>query len=208
MVPMPPFGLPCAQRKTTLPRYVLAFLMSFSRSDTLAVAISASTPLAGVDPVQPMAATVSLRGVGARIEASATPRVHPFHTGYFSARTFSSPMDFILARPQWRAFWSWEEPVSRAPMSSLSSVRYSNAWEFIAPFPAILTNPALVLSPSALLGEKCSLAKVQFAATIIAARTSNRLFIRALSEIFLFTAQSSTLTRPLTRNNSQRLDRK
>jgi hypothetical protein len=130
------------------------------------------------------------------MDASAVPRVQPFHTGYFSSRTFSNPIDFILASPQLRAFWSCEEPVTRAPMSSLSSVRYSNAWESIAPFPAILTSPDFVLSPSALLGEKCSLAKVQFAATIIAVRTSNRLFIRALSKIFLFTGQSSTLTRP------------
>ena len=56
-------------------------------------------------------------------------------------------------------------------MSSLSSVRYSKAWESIAPFPAILTSPVLVVSASALLGEECSLAKVQFAATIITART-------------------------------------
>src|SRR6516162_1101455 len=61
--------------------------MASSSSKTLAGARSESTPPGGVEPVQPMAATVSFRGVGATMAASAVPRVQPFQTGYFSART-------------------------------------------------------------------------------------------------------------------------
>src|SRR5258705_8889458 len=146
--------------------------------------MSASVPPATVDPVQPMAEMASGRWRGASISASAVPRVQPVHKLHFSVWMFSRPMDFILAAPQSMALRASGLPVTRAPTSSLSSVRSWKAGESIVALPAILTRAGLVVSASALFGAKSSLAKVQFAATSIAARISNRFFIRALSGDF------------------------
>src|SRR5579864_5664745 len=93
-------------------------------------------------------------------------------------------MDFILATLQSTAFRASGLPVTRAPTSSLSSVRNWNADESIVALPAILTSPGLVVSASALFGGANSLANVQFAATSAAATTNIRFFIRALSGKF------------------------
>src|ERR1700752_300597 len=67
---------------------------------------------------------------------------------HFSLWAFSRPMAFILETPQSTAFLSCGEPVTRAPMLSLKSVRYSKAREPIRPSPAILVRAGLVPSSS------------------------------------------------------------
>src|SRR6266576_3707424 len=76
------------------------------------------------------------------------PRVHPRQSWYFSLCTFSRPIAFILATPHSSAFLSTGVPVTREPMSSLSSVRYWKACESIIPSPAILTSAGFVPSSS------------------------------------------------------------
>src|SRR5262249_44853354 len=93
---------------------------------------------------QPIASTCSLRRTGVNNSASAVPRVQPFQMVYFSVCTFSSPMDFIFPAPHSSALRSPGEPVTRAPTSSLSSVKNSNACAFISPSPAIFTSAGMV----------------------------------------------------------------
>src|SRR6266566_737037 len=80
------------------------------------------------------------------------PRVHPRQSWYFSLCTFSMPIAFILATPHSSAFLSAGVPVTREPMSSLSSVRYWKACESIIPSPAILTSAGFVPSSSGPFG--------------------------------------------------------
>src|SRR5438132_7577425 len=61
-------------------------------------------------------------------------------------------MAFILATPHCSAFLSAGDPVTREPMSSLSSVRYWKACESIIPSPAILTSAGFVPSSSGPFG--------------------------------------------------------
>src|SRR3984893_53701 len=131
--------------------------------------ISPSTPLAGVEPVQPMASTCSLCRVGASSSPSAVPRFQPRRSCHFSARTFSSPMARILAMPQSMAFCASGVPVTRAPTLSLSSVKYWNACEFIMPSPAIFVSAGLVPSSSGPL--KRSSARASFTLARLKART-------------------------------------
>ena len=55
----------------------------------------------------------------------------------------------------------------------------------MVPLPAILTRAGLVVSASELFARESSRAKVQFAATIRAARTNFRFFILSLSGHFV-----------------------
>src|SRR6266576_2814916 len=80
------------------------------------------------------------------------PRDHPRQSWYFSLCTFSRPIAFILATPHSSAFLSTGVPVTREPMSSLSSVRYWKACESIIPSPAILTSAGFVPSSSGPFG--------------------------------------------------------
>src|SRR6266566_4518252 len=61
-------------------------------------------------------------------------------------------MAFILATPHCSAFLSAGDPVTREPMSSLSSVRYWKACESIIASPAIFTSAGLVPSSSGPFG--------------------------------------------------------
>src|SRR2546427_3655720 len=61
-------------------------------------------------------------------------------------------MAFILATPHSSAFLSAGVPVTRDPMSSLSSVRYWKACESIIPSPAILMSAGFVPSSSGPFG--------------------------------------------------------
>src|SRR6266478_3173081 len=142
------FGVPLETTSTILPLSRERSLVSCSRSSKFTGTISPSTPLAGVEPVQPMASTCSLWRVGESNSASAVPRFQPRHSCHFSACTFSSPMPRILAMPQSTAFCASGVPVTRAPTLSLSSVKYSNACEFIIPSPAIFVSAGLVPSSS------------------------------------------------------------
>src|SRR5437016_1308312 len=113
---------------------------------------SPSAPAAGVEPVQPNASTCKGFRIGSSNSPCAVPRVHPRQSWYFSLCTFSRPMAFIFPAPQSCAFRSDGVPVTRAPMSSLSSVRYWNACESIIPSPAIFTSAGFVPSSSGPFG--------------------------------------------------------
>src|ERR1700739_4349045 len=78
---------------------------------------------------------------------------------HFSVCTFCRPILFILATPQSVACCAAGELVTRAPISSLSSVKYWKAWEFIRPSPAIRVRACLVPSSSGPLGLPKSLAQ-------------------------------------------------
>src|SRR6266478_5678811 len=71
------FGVPLETTSTILPLSRERSLVSCSRSSKFTGTISPSTPLAGVEPVQPMASTCSLWRVGESNSASAVPRFHP-----------------------------------------------------------------------------------------------------------------------------------
>src|SRR2546421_10503554 len=113
---------------------------------------SPSAPAAGVEPVQPNASTCKGFRIGASNSPCAVPRVHPRQSWYFSLCTFSRPMAFIFPAPQSCAFRSDGVPVTRAPMSSLSSVRYWKACESIIASPAIFTSAGFVPSSSGPFG--------------------------------------------------------
>src|SRR6266700_1423794 len=146
------FGVPCMTTSTIFPESREACLTSSSMSKRFAATTSPSAPPAGVDPVQPIASTCSGRRIGSSNSPCAVPRVQPRQSWYFSACTFSRPMAFILAAPHSSAFRSEGDPVTRAPMSSLSSVRYWKACESIIPSPAILTSDGFVPSSSGPFG--------------------------------------------------------
>ena len=128
-------------------------LISSSMSKRFAATTSPSAPPAGVDPVQPIASTCNCRRIGSSNSPCAVPRVHPRQSWYFSLCTFSRPITFILAAPQSSAFRSDGDAVTRAPMSSLNSVRYWNACESIIPSPAIFTSAGFVPSSSGPFGR-------------------------------------------------------
>src|SRR6267378_7185771 len=146
------FGAPCMITSTIFPESREAFLTSSSISKRFAVTTSPSAPPAGVDPVQPIASTCSGLRIGSSNSPCAVPRVHPRQSWYFSLCTFSRPMAFILATPHSSAFLSAGVPVTRDPMSSLSSVRYWKACESIIPSPAILMSAGFVPSSSGPFG--------------------------------------------------------
>src|SRR5216683_1799523 len=137
---------------TIFPEYFGTFLISSSILKRFAVTTSPSAPPAGVDPVQPMASTCSGLRIGSSNSPCAVPRVQPRQSWYFSMCTFSRPMAFILATPHCSAFLSAGVPVTRAPISSLSSVRYWKACESIIPSPAIFTSAGFVPSSSGPFG--------------------------------------------------------
>src|SRR5882762_10021018 len=146
------FASPCMTTITIFPESREACLTSSSISKRFTVATSPSTPPACDDPVQPIASTCNGLRIGSSNSPCAAPRVHPRQSWYFSVCTFSRPMAFILATPHSSAFLSAGVPVTRAPMSSLSSVRYWKACESIIPWPAILTSAGFVPSSSGPLG--------------------------------------------------------
>src|SRR5713226_4643621 len=146
------FGTPCITTSTIFPERREAFLTSSSMLKRFAVTTSPSAPPAGVDPVQPIASTCSARRIGSSNSPCAVPCVHPRQSWYFSECTFSRPMAFIFATPHSSALLSAGDPVTREPMSSLSSVRYWNARESIIPSPAIFTSAGFVPSSSGPLG--------------------------------------------------------
>src|SRR5712692_9374986 len=146
------FGTPCITTSTIFPERREAFLTSSSMLKRFAVTTSPSAPPAGVDPVQPIASTCSARRIGSSNSPCAVPRVHPRQSWYFSECTFSRPMAFIFATPRSSALLSAGDPVTREPMSSLSSVRYWNARESIIPSPAIFTSAGFVPSSSGPFG--------------------------------------------------------
>src|SRR6266513_1870063 len=146
------FGAPCMITSTIFPESREACLTSSSISKRFTVTTWPSAPPAGVDPVQPMASTCSGLRIGSSNSPCAMPRVHPRQSCYFSVCTFSRPMAFILATPHCSAFLSAGDPVTREPMSSLSSVRYWKACESIIASPAIFTSAGLVPSSSGPFG--------------------------------------------------------
>src|SRR6267143_2735356 len=146
------FVSPCMTTITIFPESRDVFLTSSSISKRFTGTTSPSAPPVGVDPVQPIASTCSGLRIGSSNSPCAVPRVHPRQSWYFSLCTFSRPMAFILATPHSSAFLSAGVPVTRAPMSSLSSVRYWKACESIIPSPAILTSAGFVPSSSGPFG--------------------------------------------------------
>src|SRR5467141_1388305 len=146
------FGSPCMTTSTIFPESRDAFFTSSSMSKRFAVTTSPSAPPAGVDPVHPIASTCSGLRIGSSNSPCAVPRVHPRQSWYFPACTFSRPIAFILATPHSSAFLSAGVPVTRDPMSSLSSVRYWKACESIIHSPAILMSAGFVPSSSGPFG--------------------------------------------------------
>src|SRR6266403_2252443 len=146
------FGSPCMTTITIFPESRDVFLTSSSISKRFTGSTSPSAPPVGVDPVQPIASTCSGLRIGSSNSPCAVPRVHPRQSWYFSLCTFSRPMAFILATPHSPAFLSAGDPVTRDPISSLSSVRYWKACESIIPSPAILTSAGFVPSSSGPVG--------------------------------------------------------
>ncbi len=76
--------------------------------------------------------------MGEIISASAEIRVQPRESCQDSAWTFSRPILFIFSTPQAMAFAASGEPVTRPPISSLSSRRFSYVSVSIIPAPAIV----------------------------------------------------------------------
>src|SRR5438876_3454806 len=145
-------GAPFMTTSTIFPESREVCLISSSMSKRFAATTSPSAPPAGVDPVQPIASTCNCRRIGSSNPPCSVPRVHPRQSWYFSLCTFSRPITFILAAPQSSAFRSDGDAVTRAPMSSLNSVRYWNACESIIPSPAIFTSAGFVPSSSGPFG--------------------------------------------------------
>src|SRR5215472_109696 len=186
-------GLPLVVTSTTFPLSRETCLISLSMSNMLTVTTSPSAPLAGVEPVQPMASTCSSWRTGARISPSALPRVQPRQMVYFSVCTFSRPMDFIFAAPHSSALRSAGVPVTRPPMSSLSSVRKPKACEFIIPSPAIRVRAGFVPSSSGPLGAvRLSALSGAPAALRQAATTANFTKTRCISSLLAPLALNKT----------------
>src|SRR5258708_19552318 len=93
------FGRPFLVTSAILPFSRDTFLISLSRSNRFTVTMSPSAPLAGVEPVHPIASTCNLCRVGVRSSPSAVPRVHPPQSRYFSLSTFSRPFPFLFPPP-------------------------------------------------------------------------------------------------------------
>src|SRR5277367_83187 len=74
-------------------------------------------------------------------------------------------MAFIFATPHSTAFCACADPVTRAPTSSLNSVKYWNACESIIPSPAIFTRAGFVPSSLGPFAVDCSSARAASAAT-------------------------------------------
>src|SRR5580704_2154623 len=178
-------GAPSGFIITIFPRKRDVSFSSSSRLKKLAVTTSPSAPPAGVDPVHPIASTVNVCRTGEINSASAVPRVQPFHIVHFSARTFCRPIAFILPTPQSTAFCAAGVPVTRPPISSLNSVRYSKACESIVPSPAIFTSAALVPSSYAPLGATSVFAFAQkLAASSPTPAINHRFLISTLASVF------------------------
>src|ERR1700683_349789 len=131
---------------STFPFQLAGFFISSSSWYELTGRTSASAPPTGVEPTQPMASIIRRRRIGEIISALAEIRVQPREICHVSAWTFSRPKLFIFSTPQAMALAASGEPVTRAPISSLSSRRFSYVSVFIIPAPA--TSASALRAPS------------------------------------------------------------